>query len=99
MQEPEYVAVGYDGSSVAGRPAAERPGKRKAATALGVVSLAAAAIYGAVWRPWQLTWGATSEEVARPLPGDDMVPCPTFNATRAISIAAPPEQVWPWLVQ
>ncbi|WP_159829309.1 hypothetical protein [Arthrobacter sp. 9AX] len=70
-----------------------------AATALGAAGLAAAAIYGAVWRPWQLTWGATSEEVARPLPGDDLVPFPTFNATRAISIAAPPEQVWPWLVQ
>jgi hypothetical protein len=24
---------------------------------------------------------------------------PTFNATRAITIAAPPEEIWPWLVQ
>ena len=24
---------------------------------------------------------------------------PTFNATRAISIAAAPERVWPWLLQ
>ena len=28
-----------------------------------------------------------------------MVPRPTFNATRAISIAAPPAEIWPWLVQ
>ena len=50
-------------------------------------------------RPWQLTWGATSEEVARSLPGDDLVPKPMFDATRAITIDAAPEQVWPWLVQ
>ena len=50
-------------------------------------------------RPWQLTWGATSEEVARSLPGDDLVPKPMFDATRAITISAPPDRVWPWLVQ
>ncbi len=50
-------------------------------------------------RPWQLTWGATAEEVSRRLPSDDLVLAPTFNATRAITVAAPPEQVWPWIVQ
>jgi len=50
-------------------------------------------------RPWQLTWGATPEEVARPLPSDDLVRDPTFDATRAITLDAPPEQVWPWLMQ
>ncbi len=50
-------------------------------------------------RPWQLTWGATAAEVSRPLPSDDFVLAPTFNATRAITIDAPPEQVWPWIVQ
>ena len=67
--------------------------------AIGLLSLATAVLYGRVWRPWQLTWGATREEVARDLPGDGLVQSPTFNATRAISIGAPPEQVWPWLVQ
>jgi len=53
-----------------------------------------------VWlRPWQLRWGATDEEVARAMPGDDLVSSPHFNATRAITIDAPPERVWPWLVQ
>jgi hypothetical protein len=37
--------------------------------------------------------------VSRPLPGDELVARPTFNATRAITIAAPPEEIWPWLVQ
>jgi hypothetical protein len=51
---------------------------------------ALAGAYVTVGRPRQLTWGATREEVSRPLPGDDLVRRPTFNATRAISIAAPP---------
>src|SRR4051812_23182087 len=64
---------------------------------LAVGALAAA--YVTVVRPRQLTWGATPVEVSRRLPGDDLVGRPTFNATRAISIAAPPEAVWPWLGQ
>jgi hypothetical protein len=59
----------------------------------------AAVVYCRYLRPWQLSWGATAEEVSRELTGDELVPRPTFNATRAISIAAPPEEVWPWLVQ
>ena len=39
-------------------------------------------------RPWQLTWGATPDEVSRVLPSDHLVERPTFNATRAITIAA-----------
>jgi hypothetical protein len=66
---------------------------------VALLGLTGAAVYGVVWRPWQLTWGATSDEVARSLPGDELVPFPTFNATRAISIAVPPEQIWPWLAQ
>lgn len=50
-------------------------------------------------RPRQLRWGATPAEVAAPLPGDEIVPRPTVEATRAITIAAPPEAVWPWIVQ
>ncbi|HSK54048.1 MAG TPA: hypothetical protein VK908_02225 [Jiangellales bacterium] len=60
---------------------------------------AAAAVYSRFVRPWQLTWGATTAEVSRPLPSDELVKHPTFNATRAITIAAPPKDVWPWLVQ
>jgi hypothetical protein len=67
---------------------------------LGLVAIAGGAVaYVKIWRPWELRWGATDEEVARSLPEDDMVRAPTFNATRAISIGAPPERVWPWLIQ
>ncbi len=73
----------------------------RSSTRLGIVLAAAAAIatYARFVRPWQLQWGATPEEVARSLPGDHLVPKLTFNATRAITVAAPPEQIWPWLVQ
>ncbi len=60
---------------------------------------ALALLYTRVIRPWQLRWGATDQELARPLPGDDLVARPTFDATRAVTVAAPPELVWPWLVQ
>jgi hypothetical protein len=46
-----------------------------------------------------MRWGATDAEVAGPMPGDEIVPKASFNATRAISIDAPPERVWPWIVQ
>ena len=52
-----------------------------------------------LYRHWHLRWGATDAEVAAAMPGDDLVPNPSFTATRAITIAAPPEQVWPWIVQ
>ncbi len=43
--------------------------------------------------------GATHAEIARPMPGDEIVPKASFNARRAITIDAPPERVWPWIVQ
>ena len=33
------------------------------------------------------------------MPGDDVVDRPSFNATRAVTVAAPPENIYPWLVQ
>src|SRR5512135_2927391 len=52
-----------------------------------------------LYRRWHLRWGATDEEVRGPMPGDEIVPRAPFNATRAITIAAPPDSVWPWIVQ
>jgi hypothetical protein len=50
-------------------------------------------------RPWPLRWGATGQEATRLLPGDRVVKKADFVATRAITIHAAPERVWPWLVQ
>jgi len=69
---------------------------------LGTATAIASAVISAylrLFRPWQLSWGATADEVGRTLPGDEVAPDPTFDATRAITIAATPEQIWPWLLQ
>jgi hypothetical protein len=63
------------------------------------VAVAAVGIYIVVFRPRQLRWGATDEDVARPMPGDEIVARPLFSATRAVTINARPEEIWPWLVQ
>jgi hypothetical protein len=60
---------------------------------------AATAAYLLYIRPWQLRWGATDEELDRPMPGDEIVERPTFNATRAVTIEARPQEIWPWVVQ
>jgi hypothetical protein len=52
-----------------------------------------------LYRGWHLRWGATPTELADSMPGDDLVLGAQFIATRAITIDAPPEAVWPWLVQ
>ena len=56
-------------------------------------------VYALAVRPWLLRWGATDDEVRRPLPGDDVVPEPAVESTRAITIQAPAAEVWKWLVQ
>src|SRR5690606_41597954 len=50
-------------------------------------------------RPWQERWGATEEEARRPLPGDELLHDADDQVTRAITIQAPAEEVWRWLVQ
>ena len=47
-----------------------------------------------VVKPWHLRWGATAAEVAMTMPGDDLLP-DAKTATRAITINATPEAVWP----
>jgi hypothetical protein len=76
---------------------------RSTATALGVASAMGFAAGGIIYlkfgRRWVLTWGASPEEAERPMPGDDILPDAALQATRAITIEAPPDCIWPWLVQ
>jgi hypothetical protein len=44
-------------------------------------------------------WGATAEELVTPMPGDELVIDPKTRTMHAITIGAPPQDVWPWLVQ
>jgi hypothetical protein len=50
-------------------------------------------------RRHHLRWGASDGEVAAEMPGDALVAGAQYRATRAITIDAPPDAVWPWLVQ
>ena len=43
--------------------------------------------------------GATTSEAHSALPGDDLVPNPQIQTTRAITIHAPVADVWPWVAQ
>ena len=52
-----------------------------------------------LYRHWHLRWGATSVELAAPMQGDALLPQAPFRCTRSITIDAPPEMVWPWLLQ
>jgi hypothetical protein len=71
---------------------------RRALTVAGA-GLIAVAAYERLVQSWQRRWGATDDEVGAILPGDELTAEPVVQSTRAITIAAPPAQVWPWLLQ
>ncbi len=78
-------------------PPTHRLGERTSRPALAAVAVAAMATALVVRA--SLRWGATDAEVARGMAGDELLPQATLVTTHAISVAAPPDQVWPWLVQ
>jgi hypothetical protein len=69
------------------------PPGRSAVVAAAVVGAALAA------RRWSLRWGATDAEAITQMPGDELLSPVDRITTRAVTIAAPPHDVWPWLVQ
>ena len=70
----------------------------KTGALLGLTA-AGAATYALAVRPWHLSWGTTPDEEQMPLPGDDVKPDAGISVTHAVTIDAPPEEVWKWLVQ
>jgi hypothetical protein len=77
------------------------PGGQRAMikTAAAGVGAAALGVYVRWVRPRAFSWGATGEEAGRPMAGDELCPRPQLNATRAVTLTAAPEDIWPWLVQ
>jgi hypothetical protein len=67
----------------------------RTATATATTAL----VYRRFLRQPILTWGATAEEAAAQLPGDELLVDADGVATRAITIDAPPPAVWPWIAQ
>jgi len=54
---------------------------------------------GAVLWPWHRQWGTTPIERRLALPGDRASRNINYELMHAVTIDAPPEQVWQWLVQ
>lgn len=61
--------------------------------------LVAAALYWFPLRRWFGRWGTTPAERAREMAGDALIDHPTQSTTHAVTVDAPPEDIWPWLVQ
>ena len=67
-----------------------------------LAAFAVLALLGAGLLRWGARWGSTLEERARAMPGDEYLrggPLVRLAMTRAITIEAPPERVWPWIAQ
>ena len=66
-----------------------------------LVAFAFVAYVGSViaTRPWHSRWGSSDAELRAALPGDSLVPNAHYAIQHAVTINAPPAQVWPWLVQ
>jgi hypothetical protein len=71
---------------------------RRSVVGMSVVGSSAAA-YLLVARRRQLGWGATDEESNASLPGDGLIAIPDLCATRAITVRATADEVWPWIAQ
>jgi len=67
--------------------------------ALATGATGAAVVYQRFLRDPILTWGATGEEAAARMPGDELLEDADGVATRAITIDAPRSAVWPWIAQ
>jgi hypothetical protein len=59
----------------------------------------ATVVGGYLLRRQGLRWGATDQEVHKPLPGDEIVPHPMLETTHAVTVQASAGEMWPWLVQ
>ena len=78
---------------------AVRGAAETAAALRGAAEIAAALVATPLLRRRYARWGATVDEVAAPMPGDELVPRPKLGYTRAVTVEASPADVWLWLAQ
>ena len=64
-----------------------------------LVILTLVVLYWLPIREWMNSWGATPSDVARVMAGDSLLADPTYSGTTAVTVDAPPDNIWPWLVQ
>jgi hypothetical protein len=72
--------------------------RRATPIALGLVTASAGGLAAVLVRAGRRS-GVTRAELDRALPGDDLVPGARVVMDRAVTLPAPPERVWPWLLQ
>jgi hypothetical protein len=71
----------------------------RSSLALLATFVIAGLVYHLGLRHWCLRWGTTNAELQATLPGDDLFPAYASEATHAITVNAPPQRIWPWLMQ
>jgi hypothetical protein len=64
-----------------------------------LVILTLAVLYWFPMRRWMSRWGTTPADLARIMAGDGLLADSTYSGTMAVIVNAPPEHIWPWLVQ
>jgi hypothetical protein len=58
-----------------------------------------ALVYWSLIRAIHINWGATPAEVSMSLPGGEFISSNRIVSTRAITIHATKEEIWPWIAQ
>jgi hypothetical protein len=67
-------------------------------TAVGLAFLGWISASAVLW-PWHRSWGTTPQDWSAPLPGDRVPRHPEHEILHAVTVDAPPDAVWRWLVQ
>ena len=64
-----------------------------------LVFLAVTLVYWFPVRRWFSHWGTSNEDLTRVMAGDAIIANPRYTQTHALTVNAPPEDIWPWLMQ
>jgi hypothetical protein len=68
-------------------------------SSVGGAAIAAFGLLTPFLREQRSHWGVDREVAEREYPGDRLVPDPRWSWTHGVEIDAPPDAVWPWIVQ
>lgn len=93
---PHSLEAPLERAVVGAPPERSRSHRIASALATGVLLYTALVI---VARPWYMAWGTSQDEREAPLPGDELVEVANYRSDHAITIHAPADSVWQWLVQ
>jgi hypothetical protein len=63
------------------------------------LSIGAAVVGYLLMRPWMNRWGTRPADRKLVFPGDEVVGAPNYEAMMGVVVNAPPEAIWPWLIQ